>query len=116
MELPPTSLWHVTVTVAGEPVSAATIRGALRRLEAEHAFLVCARYAADRAEVRYWDEAVSVTDALELAAGLWAEHRGTARLPDWQVCGVEVVDRATYLRRAGAAGVLTGQPAGIVPF
>ena len=50
-------MWHVTLTVAGHPVAVAEIRSGLERLEHEHPFLLSARYAPDRAELRYWEEA-----------------------------------------------------------
>lgn len=92
-------MWHVTVTVAGDPVAEASIRRGLERLSHEHPFLLAGRYAADRAEIRYWDEAPDVEAATVQAAGLWRTHRASSDLPDWQVVGVEVVDRATFQRR-----------------
>ena len=73
---------------------------ALERLTHEQPFLLSARYAADRAELRYWEEARDLEDAAALALRLWGEHRLTAALPAWRVAGLEVVDRATFQRRA----------------
>ena len=100
-------MWHVTLTVEGAAISTDEIRAALERLSDEHPFLLAGRYAANRAEVRYWDEAADASTALELAARLWAEHRVTAGLPDWAVVGVEVIDQHTFHRRGRAAH---GQP------
>ena len=62
-----TSLWFVTVTVAGDVVDAHSIRSGLERLSHEHPFLLSGRYAADRAEVRYWEEAPDARSVLELS-------------------------------------------------
>ena len=56
------ALWHVTLTVAGEPVDSTSLRDALERLAAERPFMVSMRYGLDRAELRYWDEARSALD------------------------------------------------------
>jgi hypothetical protein len=93
------SMWHITLTVAGQSVPAAEIKAALERLSLEHPFLLSGRYAMDRAEVRYWEEASDVAAALRMAVLLWDEHSVTAQLPMWRVVGVEVVDRETFHRR-----------------
>ena len=100
----PTSLWFVTVTVAGEVVDAQAIRSGLERLSHEHPFLLSGRYADDRAEVRYWEEASDAQEVLDLAVSLWREHRDSADLPDWDVVGVEVIDRETFHRRGRHLG------------
>lgn len=100
----PTSLWFVTVTVAGSPVPPQEIRTGLERLSHEHPFLLSGRYAHDRAEVRYWEEAPDAQSVVDLAIDLWREHRQTAGLPDWQVVGVEVIDRETFHRRGRHVG------------
>ena len=100
----PTSLWFVTVTVAGDVVEAQTIRAGLERLSHEHPFLLSGRYAADRAEVRYWEEGPDAQTVLDLAVSLWGEHRASAGLPDWEVVGVEVIDRETFHRRGRHLG------------
>jgi hypothetical protein len=93
------SMWHITLTVAGQSVPAPEIKAALERLSLEHPFLLSGRYAMDRAEVRYWEEAADVATALRMAVLLWDEHSVTAQLPMWRVVGVEVVDRETFHRR-----------------
>ena len=93
------SMWHVTLTVAGQIVPEPIIKGALERLSNEHPFLLSGRYSADRAEVRYWEEATDVAAALRMAVLLWDEHIASAQLPPWRVVGVEVVDRETFHRR-----------------
>jgi hypothetical protein len=110
-------MWHVTLTVVGEPAEPSEVRSALERLAHERPFLLSARYAADRAELRYWEEARDLEDAAALALRLWGEHRRTADLPPWRVAGLEVVDRATFQRRATDAPAPALVPAGGVrPF
>lgn len=113
-------MWHVTVTVAGDAVPDSEIRGGLERLEHEHPFLLAGRYAPDRAEVRYWEEAPDAASVVRLALQLWDEHRVTASLPAWQVVGVEVVDRATFHRRVISGGrvrpITPVAAVGVTPF
>jgi hypothetical protein len=110
-------MWHVTLTVVGDAVDPAEIRGALERLTHEQPFLLSARYAADRAELRYWEEARDLEDAAALALRLWGEHRVSASLPAWRVAGLEVVDRATYQTRSRDTPAPALVPAGGVrPF
>jgi hypothetical protein len=113
----PIAMWHVTLTVSGAAVAAGDIKAALERLAHERPFLLTARYADDRAELRYWEEARDLEDAAALALRLWGEHRLTAELPPWRVTGLEVVDRATFQRRATDAPPPALVPAGGVrPF
>lgn len=107
----PARLWHVTLTVGGEPVPVQEIREALERLAAEHQFLLDGRYADDRAEVRYWEEAECLEDAAALALRLWGEYRASAQLPRWEVLGLEVLERETFHQR-GWAGDLDVRLAG----
>lgn len=110
-------MWHVTLTLVGDAVDPSEIRGALERLTHEQPFLLSARYAPDRAELRYWEEARDLEDAAALALRLWGEHRATAELPAWHVAGLEVVDRATFQRRAMDSPAPALVPAGGVrPF
>ncbi len=92
-------MWHVTLTVSGKPVQTADIRDGLERLSHAHPFLLAGRYAQDRAELRYWEEAPQIDLAVELANQLWQAHRASAALPDWEVVGLEVVDQETFHRR-----------------
>jgi hypothetical protein len=113
----PRPMWHVTLTVVGEAVPVRQIRGALERLTHEQPFLLSARYAPDRAELRYWEEARDLEDAAALALRLWGEHRTTADLPQWRVVGLEVVDRGTFQQRAMDTPAPALVPAGGVrPF
>lgn len=92
-------LWHVVVSVAGRPAPLAEVRSGLEQLAHDHSFLLTARYAADHAEVRYWEQARDLHDAAAIALRLWGEHRASAQLPPWEIVGLEVVDRATYHNR-----------------
>jgi hypothetical protein len=96
---PEMPLWHVTVTFAGCPTDPATLRAGLQRLSEERPFLQSARYAGDRVEVRYWDEAEDIDDAAAMALRLWRDHRASAGLPDWHAVGLEVLDRDTVRSR-----------------
>ncbi|MGQ0630697.1 MAG: hypothetical protein ACT4P1_06610 [Sporichthyaceae bacterium] len=107
------NLWHVTVTVAGPAVESEEVYEALERLSIEHPFMLSALYAEDRAQVRYWEEAPNVHDALALALRLWGEHRVSAGLPCWSVVGLEVVDRETFRGRDDFIAV---HSPGIRPF
>lgn len=102
MDLP---LWHVTVTMAGAAVDPDDLRSGLQRLAQDRPFLASARYARDRVEVRYWDEAETIDDAAAMALRLWHDHRPSAGLPDWHVVGLEVLDRET-LRARGDRGLI----------
>ena len=108
----PPRLWHVTLTIGGHALEPDSVRAALERLHHERPFLVATRYAGDRAELRYWEEADSCEDACALALRLWGEHRASADLPAWSVLGLEVVERAVRDQR-GDASI---QPASIAPF
>lgn len=95
----PIRLWHVTVTVAGEPQPLSMTHQALMRLHQERPFLHSTRYDEDRAEIAYWEEGEEMVDAASLALRLWNEHRESADLPSWKVVGLEVVEQETYQSR-----------------
>ncbi len=114
---PPGPMWHVTLTVSGQPVDLTVIRQGLERLAHERPFLLTGRYGHDRAEVRYWEEGLDARTVSDLALRLWAEHIESAGLPNWGVAGVEVLDRETWHRRARRGGVAGLSAAGAVtPF
>ena len=92
-------LWHVRLTVGGERHPVDEVRAALERLSDERGFTLSGRYAAELAEFGYWDEADDLADAAALALRLWGEHRVSAGLPAWSVCGLEVLSRDEYQRR-----------------
>lgn len=110
-------MWHVKLTVSGSPVEPGQVRTALERLSYERPFLLAGRYSADCAEVRYWEQAANLQDAAALALRIWGEHRVSAGLPPWEIVGLEVVDRDTYLRRDSGAPTVSIIPAGdLRPF
>ena len=51
------------------------VRRGLEQLAHDHPFLLTSRYAADHAEIRYWEEARDLHDAAAVALRLWGEHR-----------------------------------------
>ncbi|MEV5242126.1 hypothetical protein AB0K89_23930 [Streptomyces cinnamoneus] len=110
-------LWHVTLSVAGGEAPLGEVRRALEQLAHDHPFLLTSRYANDHAEIRYWEEARDLHDAAAVALRLWGEHRSTARLPPWEIVGLEVIDRETYHQRiAEGWGPLPATPVGVHPF
>lgn len=112
-------LWRVCVSVSGIPVAIAQIRDGLEALAHHHPFLLEARYAADRAEIRYWEEGPDAMSVAALAGAVWDAHRGAAGLPDWRVVGIEVVDRETVHERDHRPSVPRAHlvPAGVLrPF
>lgn len=92
-------LWHVTVTVAGSAVEPRIVCSALRRLSQQRPFLHSLRFAAERAELQYWEEATCLLDASSLALRVWDEHRDSEGLPHWEVVGLEVLERHVFLAR-----------------
>ena len=67
------------------------LKSALERLSDEHPFLLSGRYATDRAEVRYWEEASGGSDKVTLS-GLF-----------FQQGQLEIVVRASGSRRGNAS-------------
>lgn len=111
----PNRHWHVTVTLAGREHDAELVRDALARLAMERPFLHSMRYRRNRAELQYWEQAEGMLDAASLALRLWNEHRDSAGLPEWEVVGLEVLERDTLQHRAHAgAPAMVGTP-GAVP-
>ena len=100
--------WHVTVTVAGDPVEPLLMRSALLRFSEERPFLESMRFTSSGAEIKFWDEAELMIDVASLALRLWNEHRDSAGLPRWEVVGLEVVERAIHRNRGEGREVLSG--------
>ncbi len=98
--MPDSRFWHVTLTLGGVAHDAASVKAALHRLGVQHAFLHSMRYSAQRAEIRYWEEAEEMLDAAVLALRVWPDHRQSADLPTWQVIGLEILERAMFTSRA----------------
>jgi hypothetical protein len=92
-------IWHVVLNLAGTVTPLAQLKQGLEQLAHDHPPFLTARYAADHAEIRYWEQAATLQDAAALALRLWGEHRATAQLPPWEIVGLEVVDRSTYHQR-----------------
>ncbi|GAA2257527.1 hypothetical protein GCM10010145_27300 [Streptomyces ruber] len=110
-------LWHVTLSVSGGEAPLKEVRRGLEQLAHDHPFLLTSRYANDHAEIRYWEEARDLHDAAAVALRLWGEHRQSARLPPWEIVGLEVIDRETYHQRvAEGCGPLPAAPVGVHPF
>ncbi|QEV18085.1 hypothetical protein [Streptomyces sp. NRRL S-920] len=110
-------LWHVTLSVSGTEAPLGEVRRGLEQLAHDHPFLLTSRYAPDHAEIRYWEEARDLHDAAAVALRLWGEHRQSARLPPWEIVGLEVIDRDTYHQRiAEGYGPLPATPVGVHPF
>jgi hypothetical protein len=117
-------MWHVVITAAGPALPAEEVRAALLRLSDSHQFLLSARFAADRAEVRYWDESAHVRDIAARAFSVWSDYSEIAGLPPWEVVGLEVIERdAFHARLGGRPGRRAGDPdfpglesGGVQPF
>jgi len=104
----PDSMWHVTLTMGGDSHALDELLAALERLSDERPFLLSGRYAGDRVELRYWEEAQDCHDACALALRLWFDHRQSAGLPNWSVLGLEVLTREEHQRRDNAIVVPAG--------
>ena len=91
--------WYVVLTLSGAPVEPLIARGAMTRLGAERPFLDSLEVGSDLAEIRFWDEGESMLDVASLAMRLWNEHRDSANLPDWEVVGLEIVEKSLRERR-----------------
>ncbi|MEV7424337.1 hypothetical protein [Streptomyces sp. NPDC091212] len=114
---PVSKLWHITLSVSGREAPLTEVRRGLEQLAHDHPFLLTSRYANDHAEIRYWEEARDLHDAAAVALRLWGEHRSTAKLPPWEIVGLEVIDRETYhLRIAEGYGPPPAAGAGVHPF
>lgn len=110
-------LWHVTLSVSGTETPLKEVRRGLEQLAHDHPFLLTSRYANDHAEIRYWEEARDLHDAAAVALRLWGEHRSSAKLPPWEIVGLEVIDRETYHQRiAEGYGPPPAAPVGVHPY
>ncbi|MFT9671065.1 hypothetical protein ACMZ5F_25065 [Streptomyces rhizosphaericola] len=114
---PQSKLWHITLSVSGAETPLQEVRRGLEQLAHDHPFLLTSRYAADHAEIRYWEEARDLHDAAAVALRLWGEHRSSAQLPPWKIVGLEVIDRETYHQRiAEGYGPPPAAPVGVHPY
>ncbi len=95
----PVRHWHVTLTLSGDPVEPLLLRAAVQRLVEERPFLDSVNPSGDSVEIQFWDQGENMLDIASLAMRLWNEHRDSARLPDWEVIGLEIVERNLRSRR-----------------
>jgi hypothetical protein len=100
----PVRHWHVTLTLSGEPVEPMLVRGALKRLDEERPFLDSVKAHGNTAEIQFWDEGESMLDVASLAMRLWNEHRESAKLPAWEVVGLEIVEKGLRESRSTVRG------------
>ncbi|MET9435559.1 hypothetical protein [Streptomyces sp. NPDC006551] len=116
-EVAVSKLWHITLSVSGAEAPLTEVRRGLEQLAHDHPFLLTSRYANDHAEIRYWEEARDLHDAAAVALRLWGEHRQSAKLPPWEIVGLEVIDRETYHQRiAEGYGPPPAAPVGVHPY
>jgi len=112
-----TRLWHVVLSVAGRATPLTELKRGLEQLAHDHTPFLTARYAADHGEIRYWEQAEDLHDAAAMALRLWGEHKASARLPPWEIVGLEVVDRPTYHKRiAEGYGESPASLGGVHPY
>ena len=110
-------LWHVVLSVAGQPTPLPELKRGLEQLAHDHTPFLTARYATDHGEIRYWEQAEDLHDAAAMALRLWGEHKASAKLPPWEIVGLEVVDRPTYHKRiAEGFGESPAFVGGVHPF
>jgi hypothetical protein len=86
------------------------VRSALSRLREERPFIDSVEFTASGAALHFWDEGEAMLDVASLALRLWAEHRGSAGLPSWEIVGLEVVEKSVHEARSGIGPV--GAPSG----
>ncbi|MCW2712638.1 MAG: hypothetical protein JWQ67_803 [Marmoricola sp.] len=85
--------WHVTLTLCGEAAEPLIVRGAMQRLSDERPFLDSVVSTGSSVEIQFWDEGENMLDVASLAMRLWNEHRESAKLPYWEVVGLEIVEK-----------------------
>ena len=95
----PGVMWHVTLTLHGQPQEPESLAQRLQHLAFSHGVELAARYSEDTVEVRYWDEGQDCRVVVDHALDLWDAHREGADLPLWPVVGIEVLDRSSFRRR-----------------
>ena len=101
--------WYVTLTLAGAPHEPLLVRRALTRLAEERPFLDSVRSTSTSVELRFWDQGESMMDVASLAMRLWNEHRASAGLPDWEVVGLEIVEKELRQSRQTIPSARLGQ-------
>lgn len=108
--------WHVILTLTGDPIEPLLLRSALLRLTEERPFLDSVRFSGDYVELQFWDEGDTMLDVASLALRLWDEHRESAGLPHWQVCGLEVVEKCLREDRTTGSRLATVPPSQTLRF
>jgi len=93
-------LWHVTMSVSGASAPPEQLAMALRRLCELDPMNVGARYAADNAELQFWDEGPELRVVAEAAVAWWDGVREDAGLPEWSLTGLEVMERHLWQVRS----------------
>ncbi len=96
MTAAPPRLWHVTVQLCGEPAPTEQLGPALQSLCDRDPMNMAARYAADRAELQFWDEGPELGPVAVEAARLWQSSRADMGLPDWSLVGLEVLEQGPW--------------------
>src|SRR3954466_13941986 len=86
--------WHVTLTLAGDPVEPLIARAAIQRLSEQHQFLDSVSSTSDSAEIQFWDQGQNRLDVASPALRVRNAHRGSAHLPRWEVVGLEVLGKS----------------------
>jgi hypothetical protein len=92
--------WHVRLTLSGAPVEPLILRGAVHRLNQQRPFLDSISSGGECVEIQFWDEGETMLDVASLAMRLWNEHRHSARLPNWEIVGLEIIAKDLYDRRS----------------
>jgi hypothetical protein len=91
--------WHVRLTLSGASVEPLILRGAVQRLTQERPLLDSVVSNGQSVEIQFWDEGESMLDVASLAMRLWNEHRHSAKLPKWEIVGLEIVGKDLYDKR-----------------
>jgi hypothetical protein len=92
--------WHVRLTLSGAPLEPLVLRGAVQRLNQERPFLDSISSNGRSVELQFWDEGETMLDVASLAMRLWNEHRHSAKLPNWEIVGLEIIGKDLYDRRS----------------
>ena len=85
--------WHVTLTLAGDPVEPLIVRAPCSGSASSTSSWTPCSSTGDSAEIQFWDEGETMLDVASLAMRVWNEHRESANLPAWEVVGLEVLEK-----------------------
>lgn len=80
----------------------------MQRLDEQRPFLDSVRATDSTAELQFWDEGETLLDVASLAMRLWNEHRSSAKLPHWEVVGLEIVEKDVHKARRAASTPAVG--------